>query len=380
MDVSTARVMFNLENLGADDQILRPLQGAYSFFRRLRISVGGCLVEDISEYSRVHHMFEMLTSVHNRDNDDIEGFGHRSDAGDGSDPNFDHTLTSLTGIDAQSYQTVGFKLCSGLFNQAKMLPLKYAPITVELELVTDNLAPIVKPVVATTFLTADTGDKWQISDVVLKCDIVTLDNTLQNNYDSHLLSGKTLPINYNTYIVQSQVVSGKNVSVNMSRAISRLKSIFVSLYREPATVKAADKEWLNHYHPMSNLVGGAYSKDYELEFQIQLGSKLFPEYPIRSLSESYAQLKKSVGIMGSNFHSMSMTPKQYRNNHFVLGIDTEKSIGSSWTGISTKQGDLLTVKMKGDATIEALMPTQVFVILHSDNILELSDGGCSVHD
>ncbi len=66
---------------------------------------------------------------------------------------------------------------------------------------------------------------------------------------------------------------------------------------------------------MFNLVGGAYSKDHELEFQIQLGSKLMPEYPIRSLSESYAQLKKSVGIMGSNFHSMSMTPKQYRNNH-----------------------------------------------------------------
>ena len=63
---------------------------------------------------------------------------------------------------------------------------------------------------------------------------------------------------------------------------------------------------------------------------------LYPQYPIRSLSESFAQLKKSVGILGSNFHSVSMTPMQYRYDHFVVGIDTEKAIGASYTGLSTR--------------------------------------------
>ena len=137
--------------------------------------------------------------------------------------------------------------------------------TIELELVTNHLDPIVDPTVA-GFDGADASTDWQISDVQVKCDIVTLDNTLQNNYDSHLLSGKTLPINYNTYITQSQVVSGKDVSVNLSRAITRLKSIFVTLYRAPLTAEAQDKEWLNFYHPMSRAIPIAYSKAHELEY------------------------------------------------------------------------------------------------------------------
>ena len=376
LDPSTTRVMFNLVNKGTAAQMLRPLQGAYSFFRRLRITANGALVEDVSDYNRVHHMFEVLTSVHNRDNDDIEGFGYRSDT---VQPGVAHTEAtgSLPGIAGQSHQTVSFKLCSGLFSQPKMIPLKYCPLTIELELVTNNLDPIVDPATA-GFLPADTSTDWEISDVSVKTDIVTLDNTLQNNYDSHLLSGKSLPINYNTYIVQSQVVAGKDVSVNMSRAISRLKSVFVALYRAPGTAKPEDKEWLNFYHPMS--AETSYSKAHELEFQIQIGSKLYPEYPIRSLAESFAQLKKSVGILGSNFHSVSISPKQYRNQHFIMGVDTEMSIGASWTGKSTKTGDLLTVKMKGDSTIEAVMPTQMMVVLHSDNIMSISDSGVSVFD
>ena len=58
--------------------------------------------------------------------------------------------------------------------------------------------------------------------------ILLFGNTLQNNYDPHLLSGGELPISYNTYITQSHAVSGQDVSVNVSRAISRLKSVFVS--------------------------------------------------------------------------------------------------------------------------------------------------------
>ena len=51
---------------------VRPLQGAQSFFRRLRVSANGALVEDF-DYNHTLQMVESLVSVHNRDNDDIEG-------------------------------------------------------------------------------------------------------------------------------------------------------------------------------------------------------------------------------------------------------------------------------------------------------------------
>ena len=53
-----------------------------------------------------------------------------------------------------------------------------------------------------------------------------------------------------------------------------------------------NKEFNDFNHPMDNATNGKYDKDYELEVQMQIGSKLFPEYPIRSISESFSQLKK----------------------------------------------------------------------------------------
>jgi len=257
-------------------------------------------------------MFEVLTSVHNRDNDDIENFGYRADS---VQPGTAHTAATLPGIAGGSYQTVGFKLCSGILNQPKMLPLKYMPLTIELELVNSANDPIVTPGADSTFTTSNTSNDWQLENVQLKCDICNLDNSLQNNYDSHLLSGKSLPINFNTYITQSQAIVGTDVSVSLNRAITRLKSIFVTFWQSGDT-DPTHKEWNDFNHPMDNETNLLYDKGYELQYQIQIGSKLFPEYPVQSVSESYAQLKKCLGILGSNFHSVSITPLQYRNDHF----------------------------------------------------------------
>jgi len=120
-----------------------------------------------------------------------------------------------------------------------------------------------------------------------------------------------------------------------------------------------------------------------LQYQIQIGSKLFPEYPVTSISESFAQLKKCLGILGSNFHSVSITPMQYRSNKFIIGCDTEKALQAGFTGLNTRQGDLLSIKVKAiDKTVltKEKMPDTMFVVLHSDQIMEISDSGVQVFD
>ena len=380
LDPSTVRVMFNLVNNDSDaNKRLRPISGAWSFFRRMRVMCQGTLIEDF-DYNRTCEMFEVLTSLHNRDNDDIENFGYRADT---LPPGENHTTNTLPGIPGQSYQTVGMKLCSGLLNQPKMLPLKYMPLTIELELVNDANDVVVTPAVNSEFTTGNTTNDWQLENVQLKCDICNLDNSLQNNYDSHLLSGKSLPINFNTYITQSQAITGQDVGVSLNRAITRLKSIFVTFYQTNDTEKPTHKEFCDFNHPMDNATGLLYDKGYELEYQIQVGSKLFPEYPVRSLSESFAQLKKCLGILGSNFHSVSITPKQYRNNRFIIGCDTEKALQAGFTGLNTRQGDLLSVKVKAmDKSVltASKMPDTMYIVLHSDQIMEISDAGVQVFD
>ena len=383
LDPSTVRVMFNLVNNDATTdgvKKLRTISGAWSFFRRIRIMCQGTLIEDY-DYNRTHEMFEVLTSLHNRDNDDIENFGYRADS---KQPNETHTVDTLPGIKGGSYQTVGFKLCSGILNQPKMLPLKYMPLTIELELVNDATDPIVPPSDANgaVFTPANTSADWQIENVQLKCDICNLDNSLQNNYDSHLLSGKSLPINFNTYITQSQAISGQDVGVSLNRAITRLKSIFVTFYKS-STTDATHKEWNDFAHPMDHATNLLYDSGYELEYQIQIGSKLFPEYPVRSVSESFAQLKKCLGIMGSNFHSVSLSPLQYRNDKFIIGCDTEKALQAGFTGLNTRQGDLLSIKLKAmdkAVLVKEKMPDTMFIVLHSDQIMEISDQGVQVFD
>ena len=44
----------------------------------------------------------------------------------------------------------------------------------------------------TVYTTTNTGTRWSIEQVCLKCDVCTSDNALNNSYVEHLLSGKAL--------------------------------------------------------------------------------------------------------------------------------------------------------------------------------------------
>ena len=64
LDPSTFRVMFDLENLETTaTKFLRNISGPWSFFRRMRVIVGGQVVEDIDYYNRVHEMMSLLQKI-----------------------------------------------------------------------------------------------------------------------------------------------------------------------------------------------------------------------------------------------------------------------------------------------------------------------------
>ncbi|MFM7989840.1 MAG: hypothetical protein ACKPKO_62050, partial [Candidatus Fonsibacter sp.] len=86
--------------------------------------------------------------------------------------------------------------------------------------------------------------------------------------------------------------------------------------------------------------------DGEFEFHMQIGSKLYPEYPIRSHAEAFYQLKKTLGFQASTYNASNITGSHYRESKIVIGIDTEKVLEAGFTGLNTRAGDLLTVKFK----------------------------------
>jgi len=294
-----------------------------------------------------------------------------------------------------SSKVVSTKLAFGLLHQPKWIPLRYCPLVLELELVNNFTDVCVTPYdsgdanIASRFPANLTSAQWSIEQVEVKCDLCTLDNALENSYEEHLLDAGSLPINYNTYINQTQNISGQtDVAINVSRAISRLKSIFINFSKKTSSDRNSgtradvagtwdngilasfgdiNKPFNGFYNPMSGQQPRQeiHDPDLELECQIQIGSKQFPEYPIKSGSESFAQLRKTMGILGSTLGSLDIEGQMYNKLHHIIALDTEKTLQAGYTGLDMKRGQLMTVKIKASnptALPAARMPDNMNVV------------------
>ena len=417
LDPQSVRICFTLNNKdGTNFRKIRPLSSPYSFFRRMRIIAGSQVVEDFDSYNRVHHMFSKLMSQGARRDEANEGFGYRYD---------DELLTLVNkGGTALTYEvnsancpgfynemTCCFKPLAGLFSQFKYLPLKYmGNLTIELELVTNAVDCIINPNdydESDTGISADlrnrftvvvagdvgkatnTSIDWEISNPRVICDVCSLDNNLNNEYVKHLLEGKGLQITYTTYITQSQTVKGStDFSVPVIRSVSKLVASFVTFYKagDPSSgYEYADKEFCRFYHPHqahNPLDEGIYDKDKDLEFQIQLGSKLYPEYPCNSITQCFYHLRKALNLPMFHQHSMNINFKQYRDRQFIFAFSFEKVPDSSYTGINTRAGQQMLLRVKpAGATIPATeMPDTLYITMLSEQILEIKDLGLKVFD
>jgi hypothetical protein len=382
LDPSTVRVFFDVVNNDAP-RVLRPIGAVHGFFRRLRIMMRGVVIEDIMDYNRVAEMFDILSTPQARLMTKAEGFG-------GNIANADiSTTATLQGI--TTLQTVCFKPLCGIFQQTKFIPLRYCPLEIELELAdmtdpilteTDGIGTIVAGFDATI------SRSWKLESCQLKCDICTLDNALDNNYTSHLLGGKNLNIVYNTYISNIQTVVAPDTQINVSRSLTRLRSVFLSLERNFKNTAGADtvraiwynKPWNNFYSPMAQdsiTKILTHNEDNEItSLQLQIGSFLIPQYPIRSHAECFYSLRKALGIQSNSIANIDIDGNSYRNNKFIVGIDCEKILGLAFTGMNTKNS-LMTVRMKTKDTNAA---NRFHILLTAEMILEISDAGITVYD
>ena len=170
--------------------------------------------------------------------------------------------------------------------------------------------------------------------------------------------------------------------------MSKLVASFITFYKagDPSTgYEYADKEFCRFYHPHQNhepLDEGIYDKNKDLEFQIQLGSKLFPEYPCNSITQCFYHLRKALNLPLFHQHSMNINFKQYRDRQFVFAFDFHKLSDSGYTGISTRAGQMmrLIVKPAGSTIPANEMPDNIYITMLSEQILEIKDLGLKVYD
>ena len=234
LDPSTFRVMFQLNNEDFDSAgsiFVKTLSwNPAVLFRRCRLICGGQVIEDTDDFNRLSLMPTALKSNEEQLEIASEGFCcFDSKYGDiAADNRKTYRLDHFdeAGFVGQSRRVV-FKPMAGIFNQDKLIPLRDCPIQIELEVVNSGSdAVFVDMVTAGEIYTSN----WDITDVQCKCDLLTLDNSLENEYASHLLSGKTLPFNFSTWNHTNQSTGNdKNFSAHINRSLTRPKAVFITL-------------------------------------------------------------------------------------------------------------------------------------------------------
>jgi hypothetical protein len=145
--------------------------------------------------------------------------------------------------------------------QSEYVYLKYCPIELEFELCSDSFEPIVTAV-AQGFTLANASYSWRIENCMIKADVVQTDNSLQNRYEEHLLSAGGLKIPYLTFISNLQTVNAAKTQMNVSRSVSKLKAVYLTLDRAFAGTRLStwyNKQWNNFYNPQALDVANSYS-------------------------------------------------------------------------------------------------------------------------
>eukprot|EP00438_Fugacium_kawagutii_P002704 Skav218913 [mRNA] locus=scaffold328:477365:481013:- [translate_table: standard] len=455
IDLSSIRVFATLQNTDGDQKkFLRPLAGLHSFFQRYMLNVAGQQVQDIIEYNRHCELYECFKPKTVRDMDDIEsGANPRWDADfhdyangldvflqpktagdtDGAGvatvyTDGDHnewgrvdkryTRHSLTGIPGnQGKARFSHKPCCGLLNSNYYVPLRYAPLELQFQIVSDGTEPIVVPKGAGAnqtdkegyyFRDGDTSTSWELNNVFIRAEVITLDNTVNNNIVKHLLDGQSLKLVFPMYhtITQSFNAGGGEINMNIVKSSSKLTGAFITLYRAPRTGEFDNrllpdnyvfKRWNYMYNPMINkrinnsgladtdaLQGeGFQSWSKNLSWQIQLSnSQKYPEFEAQSLAETFYFLRRAIHYMNPDQDALSFSYKQYRENKFIIGMSFEKMADVNFTGYNSKMSGITNFKIKGT---EGALPVgeqinEIFVHLISEAVLELRESGCVIYD
>ena len=455
LDLSSVRLFAYLQNTdGTRAKFLRPLGGLHAFFQRYRATVGGQMVQDIVEYNRHCELYKSFKSKDVNEMDDIEcsanpswdddyhryangldnflqattdgatNAGGVANVTTGGDHNawgrvdFRHTRHSLSGIPgANAKVRLSHKPCCGLLESNYYLPLRFAPLELELTIVSDGTEPVVVPFGNGTtqtdkngyyFQDGNTSTSWEINNVIIRADVITLDNTVDNNITQHLLEGQSLKLivpQYHT-ITQTFNTGGGEINMNIVKSASKLTNAFITLYRQPRGGEIyanylvdnyVHKRWNYFYNPMINgqindggdpenipaqAGKGFADSSRALTYQLQIASKKYPEFEVSSLSEAFYFLRRTLHFMNADQNSVNISYRQYRENKFVMAFSFEKMADVNFTGQNTKMGSWITFKLKGTEgkLRETEQIQEIFVSLVSESVVEISEGGSVVFD
>ena len=428
IDLSNVCLFFDVVNTDTTTpaaKFLRPLGESHAFLTRYRCNAAGQQINDIDNYNLVCEQMKSFKSEEVRNLDDIqEGCLTRYDSRINrlfayNIEDHDATATTgrndrgvvlpqltrinTTGIAQGKFVRMGHKPVCGFVQSGYYPPIRYCPLEFIFEIVSDPTEPVITPATdgadqatddaAGKFFTQrNTTTSWSIQNAILRCELIQVDNTVNNNIVSHLLKGGRLRMVYPAYHSFSQTFASGNTEINMNivKSSTRLSQMFFTFSNSRVNSDSNNdageydkKKWNFFWHPMGLTIDnleGVVDSAKQISYQVQIANKKFPEQAVESLSEAMYFLRRAVNVMSPYYDGFSIDIYRYANDKFIMGLNFDKQPDMNFTGSNTKMGSLITFKCRGANENFALGIERVFVTAVSEQIFELSESASTVLD
>ena len=352
LEPASCRLQMTIQNLtvdgGGNNVALTPIAQPLSMFRRARLFMASQLVEDWVELGTTAVLLERMKPVNRRGNDSLEG----------------HILTgsadsdTFSPIPAGGARKVLMQLPFGCLNQPRWLPLHLIAGGLIMELELGDAADAFNEAAAA----------FQLEGVSLHATCHEVDSALANSYAQHVLKGSPLHLPYQSLVVTKHIVTQATFTLNLVRGFTRLKQIYVTFH------KNGDKPIRDFHHPIGNNVVSTANDT--LTYQLQIGSRKWPERAVGSLAEAFMRFRQSAGVFyGSD--DISIAAADFHNKKAVYSIDLEK-VGNQalYSGYSTKDGSIVTLDFANTGMGAANDYALVYMVF--DGIVSIRDGTVDV--
>ena len=369
IDLSTLYFTFKIRNNNATANAdLRPLSAIpHCWFRRMRWSLNGCVLEDVAHLNRVEEQISRFVSTNKRRNYGDVGSGWETLTDDGTDA-LPRVITHATP------KKVSWRpLSSGWLQCGKYIPLlggSAGGLSCELE-----LADVSDAALAATGLSQD----WQIEDLQMHVDSVTMATELASQMAEQLINDSILiPFQSNACDVQYLPDGSNNVTLSLAKQYSRLNSVIVSFCDAiPADPAPANDAVGVHSRTMNRFYLGRAGKETVSSF-LQLNNMRYPQHDTVGATQHFIKLQQGLGVYNSVSHSVAFSQDAYGGSdtapgdarYFCVMTDTEMVPHVSASGQPVLGGGVIqfTAKNLGE-------PRQAFILTQFDAVCEIRNQG-----
>jgi hypothetical protein len=339
---------------------ITPDYSVSSLIARLEIYHGSNLLEQIHEYGLLHTLWTDITGcsdAHLTTGNVLEGMGTSARVGEG-----------IVVGDSRVY---AIPLLSGIIGcmQSKYLPtgdMSAGDLRVEITLANNNDG------VTTSLTNTTAGTKtWTVSDVELMLEYVELNSEAARMISAQNSGGYA--ISFDSFANYASTVSaGKNANILIPARYSSLKTLF-TIFRLQSDINKADAKTISaRANPVTDAGQWYYS----------IGGKNVPSTPVKSDTEAYAELAKSVHAFGAVDHTSMIQRSTWiaESGTYVVAADLETLAHKSKlteSGINTLSANTHLIMQFGGANgLAAAVRVDSFA--HYDAILLIQNGVCSV--